>query len=420
MNALIAFFLSILTMYGSFVANFVRPQAPEDTGDFTPVMRFVISSDAHITTIGDIQSTRLEKMIKLGYEIADNDKEYNGLDAVLLAGDITNQGTKIAFASVQAAVDSVIREDTQFLATIAESHDSRSMDKAALNYFTQITGQETDFHRVINGFHFIGISVSATFGEHYSEYQKEWLREQLDIAVADDPEKPIFVMQHEHISNTVYGSSDFEGWGMPDFADILKQYPQVIDFSGHSHYPSNDARSIWQNEFTAVGTGGLYYVELTIDDERTVHPADYRFVSTFWVVEVDANNRIRMRAVDLTAEEYLCEYILDNPFDRSYTAEQQNKLPAPEFKEGTTLSVVGKNVIFEAAEAQPGNPVFIYRAYAVDAEGNRIPVGKTSTNYYSYNSSDTITIKLSNLPDGDYTLEVVAENCYGKQSAPIK
>ncbi len=420
MNGLIAFFLSILTMYGSFVAYFVRPQAPEDTGDFTPVMRFVISSDSHITTIGDIQSTRLEKMIKLGYEIAENDEEYNGLDAVLLAGDITDQGTKIAFASVQAAVDSVIRDDTLFLATVAESHDCRSMNKAALNYFTQITGQETDFHRVINGFHFIGISASSTIGEHYSEYQKEWLKEQLDIAVADDPEKPIFVMQHEHISNTVYGSSDFEGWGMPDFADILKQYPQVVDFSGHSHYPNNDARSIWQDEFTAIGTGGLYYVELTIDEERTVHPADYRFVSTFWVVEVDANNRIRLRAVDLTAEEYLCEYILDTPFDRSYTAEQQNKLPAPEFKEGTTLSMVGKTVIFEAAEAQPGNPVFIYRAYAVDADGNRIPVGKTATNYYSYNSSDTITIKLTDLPDDDYTLEVVAENCYGKQSAPIK
>ena len=65
-------------------------------------------------------------------------------------------------------------------------------------------------------------------------------------------------------------------------------------------------------------------------------------------------------------------------------------------------------------------PIFIYRAYAVDAKGNKPPVGKTLAEYYNYEVPDTVTIKLENLPDGDYTLEVVAENCYGMQSAPIK
>jgi hypothetical protein len=93
---------------------------------------------------------------------------------------------------------------------------------------------------------------------------------------------------------------------------------------------------------------------------------------------------------------------------------------APEFREGTALKVKGNKVTFDAAESKDGMPIFIYRAYAVDSEGNRTPVGKTLAEYYNYDVPDTVTIRLENLPEGDYTLEVVAENCYGMQSEPIK
>ena len=415
-----AFFLALLISYGSLMSIFVNPQPPEDTGDFTPVMRFIVSSDSHITTIGDFQSTRLMKMIKMGYDIAESDEEYKKLDAVLMAGDITDMGTKIAFGSIKAATKPVLKGDTQFLATVSTSHDDRSLDKGSLQLYSDIMGQETDFHRVINGFHFIGISASTVEGEHYGEHQKQWLTEQLDIAVADDPEKPVFVIQHEHISDTVYGSHDNEGWGMPDFAEILKNYPQVVDFSGHSHYPINDARSIWQGEYTALGTGGLYYTELTVDDERTVHPSDYRFVATFWVVEVDANNQIRLRAVDLGDEEYLCEYTLTSPLDRSYTPEQQiARAKAPVFAEGTKVKISNGKAKFAAAKSADGMPVFIYRAYAVDAQGNRTPVGKALSDYYNYKVSENVKIELGEIPEG-CTLEIVAENCYGMQSLPLE
>ena len=422
MNSIIAFFLSFLTFFASIMSIFVNPAAPADTSDFTPVMRFIISSDSHVETIGDKQTTRIEQMIKLGYEIAENDEEYKKLDAVLMAGDLTDGGTKMSFASFKAAQDAVLKDGTKALSVIAKSHDSSSMgNTAAGEYYTSITGQPTDFHEVINGFHFIGISVSATSGEHYSTYQREWLDEQLKEAVKDDPLKPIFVIHHEHVANTVYGSSDFDGWGMSYFSDILKKYPQVVDFSGHSHYPINDPRSIWQDEFTALGTGGLYYVELTVDDERCVHPDGHKKVASFWVVEVDANNRMRFRAVDLEAEQYLCEYTLLTPFERKYMPVQQlAKSKAPEFKEGTTLEIKNNKVKFAAAESKDSMPIFIYRAYAVDANGNRIPVGKALAEYYNYIVPDTVTIKLENLPEGEFTLEVVAENCYGIQSAPIK
>ena len=415
-----AFFLAILIAYGSFVSVFSNPKAPEDNGDFTPVARFVITSDSHITTIGDFQSTRLQKMIKMGYKIAEKDEEYNSLDAVIIAGDITDMGTKIAFGSIKAAVKPVLKGDTQFLATVSTSHDDRSLGKDSLALYENIMGQETDFHRIINGFHIIGVSASKNEGEHYGEYQKEWLKNQLDEAVADDPTKPIFVIQHEHISNTVYGGSDFEGWGMPDFDEILKAYPQVIDFSGHSHYPNNDPRSIWQGEYTAIGAGGLYYTELTVDEIKTFHPSDYRFVSTFWVVEIDAENRIRLRAVDLGAQEYLCEYILENPLDRNYTPEQQlSRSKAPVFDNDASTRMKSNKIVIDAAESADGMPIFIYRAFAVDSDGNRTPIGRTVAGYYRYSVPETVKIEYESIPEGSVYVEVVAENCYGMQSAPL-
>lgn len=421
MSGISSFFLSVLISYGSIVSMFIHPIPPKtDSEDFIPVLRFAITSDSHITTIGDVQTSRLQKMIKLSYKIAAQNKEYKDLDAVLIAGDVTDMGTKIAFGSIKAAIKPVLKDDTQFLATVSTSHDDRNLGKESLELYSSIMGQETDFHRIINGYHFIGISASKIEGEHYSDYQKEWLIEQLDTAVADDPTKPIFVLQHEHITNTVYGSSDFEGWGMPDFNEILKNYPQVVDFSGHSHYPINDARSIWQGEYTAIGTGGLYYGEITVDDIKTVHPKGYRFVSTFWIVEVDATNRIRLRAIDLLSKQVLCEYMLDGPLDRQYTPEQQiARSKPPVFASDAKLNVSGSKVTFDAAESTDGMPIFIYRAYAVDSEGNRTPIGKTVAQYYRYNVPSKVTIKLENLPEYDYTIEVVAENCYGMQSAPI-
>ena len=421
MSGIPSLFLSVLISYGTILSKFIHPLPPKsDTDNFKPVIRFAITSDSHITTIGDVQTTRLQKMIKLSYKIAAQNTEYNNLDAVLIAGDVTDMGTKIAFGSIKAAIKPVLKDGTHFLATVSTSHDDRNLGKESLELYSRIMGQETDFHRVINGYHFIGISASKIEGEHYSDYQKEWLVKQLDVAVADDPTKPIFVLQHEHITNTVYGSSDFEGWGMPYFDEILKNYPQVIDFSGHSHYPINDARSIWQGDYTAIGTGGLYYGEITVDDIKTVHPKGYRFVSTFWIVEADSDNKIRMRAVDLLSKQILCEYMLNNPLDRQYTPGQQiARSKPPVFPSDAKLKVSGNKITFDAAESTDGMPIFIYRAFAVDSEGNKTPVGKTVAQYYKYNIPKKVTIKLENLPKGIYTIAVVAENCYGMQSSPL-
>jgi 3',5'-cyclic AMP phosphodiesterase CpdA len=93
------------------------------------------------------------------------------------------------------------------------------------------------YHRVIKGYHFIvlGTEDGVTEGT-FSVSQIGWLAERLKQANADDPHKPIFVFHHQPIKGTIYGSE----WGFSKnrelFYDTLKANPQVISFSGHTHY----------------------------------------------------------------------------------------------------------------------------------------------------------------------------------------
>ena len=71
--------------------------------------------------------------------------------------------------------------------------------------------------------------------------------------------RPFFYAQHPHPANTVQGPW---AWGNDKgLATIpLEGFPNAVAFSGHSHYSITDERSIWQGEFTSVGTSSLRYI----------------------------------------------------------------------------------------------------------------------------------------------------------------
>ncbi len=361
-------------------------------------------------------------MINSAYAYADADKDYKNLDAVVFAGDVTDDGAYTSFASFVATTDSVLREGTERLAVLAKSHDSSMYGAKCLDYYTQMTGQETDFHRVINGYHFIGISRSAD-AEHYSEEQKAWLDEQLSIAVKDAPLQPVFVFNHEHIKDTVFGSYDKDGWGMDFFRDVLEKYPQVIDISGHSHYPANDPRTIWQGTFTAINDGGLAYYEFTVDDENAIHPDNYKTMTQALIIEVDAQNRVLVKVLDVNEGVFVAEYLIDNvasPVKLKYNFDARKLLSsAPEFG-NKQLSVTEKNgkytVTVPQATVGEDNKVFLYRLNVTDAEGNTVHTAWELSQYYFADVPDTITFDSFTLGDAAYTISVHAEDVWGNIS----
>ena len=391
--------------------------------DFLPVIRFAVCSDSHIDGSDSIGLRRLKKAVDISFSVAEKDNVYKKLDAFLIAGDITDKGRKEEFDAFKEVYDYATEKGTQMLCVVAKGHDSITMGKKSLAYYTSLTNQLTDFHTKINGYHFIGLSTCKIPEIYYTPKQKKWLINALDEAVADTPDKPVFLMHHEHVKYTVYGSGEVDGWGHDFFTPILKKYPNVVDFSGHSHYPLNDPRSLWQNEYTAVGTGSLKYTELTVDGERKIHPENRSDCANFWITEIDKDNNLHLTGIDCEAEKVLCEYYLKNPADknnREYTEEKQRlRSKPPVFPDKAEITFKDGYVEYPKAESSDGMPVFIYRVSVFDENGREVVKVKTLPSYYLAETENRLKTHIGPLQKGEYIIKIKAETAYGIQSEEI-
>ena len=397
---------------------------------FLPVLRFAVCSDLHITEANDEHVQRLQRLIQTVYALAWQDKTYRDVDAFLFAGDLTNEGTPEQFRAFWEAVQAERKPQTKVIGVVAKNHDNwekgRSGEKTGLRHYRTITGLSPNTHIALRGIHFIGISTCDAKGRYYSIRQKRWLRKALRQAAKANPDAPIFVMQHEHVRETVYGSSRFDGWGNNYFKSILRRYPQVIHFSGHSHYPLNDPRSISQIDFTAVGTGALSYAEFTVGDERTVHPDRAETIAQGWIVEVDAKKRVRLQGFDFLSAARLCSYTLAPPFEKGRfpLTEERKKARSrpPRFPYGAVLRLRQEEddliISVPAAESADGFPVFLYRAEIRDVNGRALSSTYVLHEYWFQSDTNVYTLSLP-LSTGARSVCVWAENAYGMASAAL-
>ena len=427
-SILTSIILTVFTLCASLVSPFFTAPVPEiEQDDFIPVMRFVTTSDTHIEDFGDTGTKRLSAMIKTAYAISDADEDYKNLDAVVFSGDITDNGHRDSFYTFAAITDCELREGTERLAVVSKAHDSYTYFNNSLKVFTGMTGQETDFHRVIGGFHFIGISRSSTL-KHYTDKQVKWLDENIAAAVAADPEKPVFVFQHEHVRDTVYGSSKSDGWGLDVFTDVLEKYPQVVHISGHSHFPANDPRAVWQGSFTAINDGGLAYFELAVDGRNGQFPEEKDRMSQALIIEVDADNRVLVKVLDVDAGNIMREFLIDNITEENKTKysfeSRKEKSTAPVFPEGSALKYEKKDgkhyITVPQAQVSEDNEVFIYRIFILNEKGKTIRKDWAFSDYFFSDKPESITFDGFIMLRKNFTVQVVAEDVWGNRSEPLE
>lgn len=420
--------LSIFTFFASLITpSFVAPVPEMKQDDFIPVMRFVASSDTHIETLGDTGSRRLSAMIKTAYAVSEADEDYKNLDAVVISGDLTDNGHLDSFYAFAAITDNEIREGTERLAVVAKAHDSYTFFNNSLKVFSKITGQETDFHRVIGGFHFIGISRSETI-RHYTDKQVEWLDENIAAAVKDDPQKPIFVFQHEHVKDTVYGSSKTDGWGLDVFTEVLRKYPQVVHISGHSHFPANDPRAVWQGSFTAINDGGLAYFELAVDGKNGQFPEEKDRMTQALIIEVDADNRVLVKVLDVDAGKIMREFLIDNITEENKTKysfeKRKSEASAPVFSEGAALQYskegIKHYITVPQAKVSEDNEVFLYRIEVLNEKGKTVHKDWAFSDYFFSDMPESITFDGFVTLSKNFTVKVYAEDVWGNRSEPLE
>lgn len=329
----------------------MEAQLADEVGQtFAPVFRFAVASDVHIKEDDPANAERFAKLFETAYRYSDAHPTYTSLDAVLLAGDNCNTGSDGEYAILNRVVRNNLREGTQFV-PIMGNHEYR--DGGPEGYERNMD-TPLDLHVTVKGFHIIGISPAKGGGAPQTIRQAQWMYRELRKAQADDPQKPIFTMQHGHIWNTVYVSRSWFTHASVPLHTVYSQFPQVINFSGHSHGPVNHPLSIWQNSYTQVGTGTMNYFEMEDDIGEETVPDGASRAAQYTIVEVDAQNRVRLMPFDILTEDFIKTPAttddpdkplirqIDKPSDPSsfvYTSARRKTAGTPWFAEGAAVTV---------------------------------------------------------------------------------
>ena len=405
----------------SFVSG-VREVKVEKAENFQPVLRFAVCSDAHLSNeeSGIKNAEKFRKMFSKAYEIS-ADK----LDAVLVAGDMTEGGRAEEYKIYRDLTKECLKGDTQLL-TVMGNHEhieyrDTSTPEKAIEVFKEYVSDEVDYHKVICGYHFIGVSYDASGKEEFKT-KLEWLRAELDKAVADTGDKPVFVMQHPHPALTVYGSVN---WANMDIRIVLKDYPQVVDFSGHSHYAANDPRSIHQSTFTAIGCGAITGAMGNLSSISGDEYGDGES-GTFWLCEVDSNGDIRLRLYDIVSDCFYedAEYFLKdvgNLKRRAYTwGRMMAQDTAPTFPDGAKISAKAENGSVSVSFPEASG---YYRAenYKITLSSNGEAVeNKVELSDYTRATDNEKTVTFEGLKEGQYTVRIRAFSPYAKRGDTLE
>ena len=404
-------------------------------GDFVPVLRFAVATDVHINANDPTTADRLKLMFETAYRYADNHPAYNSLDAVVFTGDNCDSGSEAEYAIFRGVTDACLREGTEMIAVMG-NHEFGGTGREG---YEALMGAPLERHVVVKGFHFIGMSPKPSDTWH-TPSQLAWMARELKKAADDAPDKPIFTMQHGHIWNTVYVSRSWYTQMSLPLHLIYSMYPQVVNFSGHSHGPVNNPISIWQNSYTQVGCGTLNYFEMERDIGDETVPAGARNAAQYLIVEVDADNRVLFRPFNILTDEFMktpastdapdreLRWLIEDPTDTgsfAYTSARKKTDDAPFFEEGdavTAESVEADRVTLTFPQAEANVCVYGYRITLRDENDAMKKIEKEIySEYYFEPMPETLSCTVEGLtPGASYVASVTPLNVWLEKGAPIE
>ena len=394
----------------------VTDTLPETPADFVPTVRLIAFTDTHN------ENENVADAIDTAYRLFDGDPTYAGVDGFFGLGDFSSIGTEPDYKAYADVLHAHVRQDTA-LVNIHGNHEFKNKDEYK-KLFVQYFGHEPDTVTEINGFSCIAFSGERSLTEWtFTPKSLHWLSDAVKQAESKADGKAVFVFQHPHPWGTVYGSTV---WGDPQINVVLNGHTSVVDFSGHSHFPFNDPRSINQSTYTAVGVGAMARFELDNNGIVGQHPDGYEDASQMCVIEADNDGSVRLRGYDLLTDTYFCDYYIDNVNDRAGFAYTYRNMKAhdtaPVFPAGTSASASQNGdgeweLTFDGADCS-----FIVHEYNIvirNENGQKVYSENRVNDYYVIRADETETFRIgkNTLESGKtYTLRVRAESAYHRYS----
>ena len=370
--------------------------------NFKPTVRFAVMSDCHYSEKHPEYRIRMKKTINFLYDYS-HGETYNKLDALYVVGDFADLGKTHEMQWFYDDVKECLQEETLLAVTLA-NHELHYMPdyNVALKDFKEIFKMDYDRHEKINGYHFISLSSIRDKGpwdDSFNDEKKAFLKAELEKARQDTGNKPIFVFQHAGIPETLFGGVG----GHTEIYSILSDYPQVIDFSGHSHNPVNDPREINQKNFTCVGTGSMSYLSTSaswgdfhINGDSTLGKGHAHML----IVEADEKGIVKILGLDADEKKFICESYITDCHDKSkyqYTLKRALNAPKPYFEVGANAVVTVDNgkasVVFPAAKSD-GERVKEYCIRLMDEKGVIMAQKNIYSDYMHYTQKDVLSTQI--------------------------
>lgn len=432
------------------------------TCDFfgSPALRFGVISDIHLRTASGKPIAMLERAFRYFRS--------RRVDAVVIAGDLSDWGVRSGLEYLKSAWDNVFRGadavplfctgnhdydgwwyDDMAVEMYANGHSEReALVKLGLaEQWQEVFGEPfaNVRCRTVKGYDF----VSCEYGAKDGKELKCWFDANGGRLRRG---RPFFFFQHVPIRGT---TADSFGWSDNGVTKpILDAYPNCIAFTGHQHMPFTDERQIWQGEFTVLGTPSLSHAGFPKGHENgrsdrngkatetmqaiPVRP-DLRggegFVVNVWADKIVVERRDLEEGGEEGAPEWLIPLNADRPFASGV---RESREPVPEFPDGARLDVETRNTEnrrghwaivmnceFPSAVVPSGHRVFDYEIRAVLADGTVALTKRFLSPAYAKMAKyeprrQRFWFDVAELPKGrDYVVEVRARNCFERCSRPL-
>lgn len=215
-------------------------------------------------------------------DIAVNSPESAG---IFINGDIANNGLKEEYEKVESIYSSVETAQGKNLPDMyvaLGNHDSypgniTEFVSYANDLGANITTDAPYYAKDVNGYKYIFLAgdnpayygkdlVTNSNDAEISNAQLQWLDAQLAENEANGG-KPVFVMLHQSIEDTVAGSFEGQEWdgvvNVDALKAILNKYNNVILLGGHSHWEINSPNNMFAGSYdlpVAINTASVGYL----------------------------------------------------------------------------------------------------------------------------------------------------------------
>ncbi len=399
-------------------------------------LSFGVLSDLHMTHRG-------EGLQKLSQYMALFSKITPAIDAHVFAGDIVYQ----IDLSGGGTCETVYHEPYDYLnAALARYAPKTPLIYAIGNHeYPQNNGdpviiaearrmmqkkmrQPLHYHKTVAGYHFIVVDISS-YGCTFTPETEKWAMKEIKKALAASKKKPVFVVYHTPIQNTVEGSSGKHH--SEKFAEFLLSDRRIFNICGHLHDPVQSPCQIWQKEnggtvfhapMSAVG-----YVGVRRSRARHLPIVDQSQAAYFEVF----GSKVLIHKIDVLEGKEIGEpWVIDVLGDQHYTDIRKEKSGEPAFPEGATASAkeAEGGVFFTFPKAatpelpynHDGEVPYYRFTFFAKGEKDSCETLLWHSDFYKTSPADVFAdvVRVS-LPVGEYRVKIQPVSYFRKEGAAI-